>query len=119
MAVLSRSVMSNSLRPHGLYVPYQAPLSLGILQARIRVGLHNLLQGIFPTQGSNPGLLHGTWTLYRLTHQGSPQSPLPSRDAMQNVIPGTHRLGPWWVSPEILFRFRPPTSGARRRPCSS
>jgi len=72
MAVLSRSIMSNSLRPHGLYVPYQAPLSLGILQARIRVGLHNLLQGIFPTQGSNPGLPHCRQILYYLSHQGSP-----------------------------------------------
>ena len=36
----------------------QAPLSMGILQARIlEWGCHALLQGIFPTQGSNPGLL--------------------------------------------------------------
>ena len=34
---------------------------------------HFLLQGIFPTQGSNPGLLHYTWTLYPLSHQGSPE----------------------------------------------
>ena len=36
-----------------------------------RVGCHFLLQGIFPTQGSNLGLLHCRQTLYRLTHQGS------------------------------------------------
>ena len=30
----------------------------GIIQARILVDCHFLLQGIFPTQGSNPGLLH-------------------------------------------------------------
>ena len=36
----------------------------GILQARIQgVGCHFLLQGIFPTQGSNPGLLHCRQTL--------------------------------------------------------
>ena len=35
------------------------------------VGYHFLLQGIFPTQGSNPGLLHCRQTLYRLSHQGS------------------------------------------------
>ena len=34
-AVLSYSVMSDSLQPHGLYVVRQAPLSMGILQARI------------------------------------------------------------------------------------
>ena len=36
------------------------------------VGCHLLLQGIFPTQGSNPGLLHCRQTLYCLSHQGSP-----------------------------------------------
>ena len=38
------------------------------------VGCHALLQGIFLTQGSNPGLLHCRWILYRLSHQGSPTS---------------------------------------------
>ena len=37
-----------------------------------RVGCHFLLQGIFPTQGSNPGLPHCRRILYRLSHQGSP-----------------------------------------------
>ena len=36
------------------------------------VGCHALLQGIFPTQGSNPGLLYCRWILYHLRHQGSP-----------------------------------------------
>ena len=35
------------------------------------MGCHCLLQGIFPTRGSNPGLLHCRQTLYRLNHQGS------------------------------------------------
>ena len=34
------------------------------------VGCHFFLQGIFPTQGSNPGLSHRGQTLYRLSHQG-------------------------------------------------
>ena len=34
------------------------------------VGCHFLLQGIFPTQGSNLGLPHCRQTLYRLSHQG-------------------------------------------------
>ena len=44
------------------------------------VGCHFLLQGIFPTQGLNPGLLHYRWSLalqadsYWLNHQGNPQS---------------------------------------------
>ena len=37
------------------------------------VGRHDLLQGIFPTQGSNPSLLHCGHILYHLSHQGSPR----------------------------------------------
>ena len=36
------------------------------------VGCHALLQGVVPTQGSNPGLLHCKQILYCLSHQGSP-----------------------------------------------
>ena len=37
------------------------------------VGCHLLVQGIFPTQGSNPGLPHCRRILYRLSHQESPR----------------------------------------------
>ena len=37
------------------------------------VGCHALLQGIVPTQGSNPGLPNCRWILYHLSHQGSPR----------------------------------------------
>ena len=36
------------------------------------VGCHFLLQGIFPTQESNPGLLHCRQILYQLSYEGSP-----------------------------------------------
>ena len=36
------------------------------------VGCHALLQGIFPTQGSNPGLPHCRQILYQLSNKGSP-----------------------------------------------
>ena len=39
------------------------------------VGSLSLLQGIFLTQGLNPGLLHGRWILYHLSHQGGPLAP--------------------------------------------
>ena len=56
MCVLSCSVVSNSLWPQT--VAHQAPLSMGILQARILDWVASaLLQGIFLTQGSNPCLL--------------------------------------------------------------
>ena len=54
---ISHSVVSNSLQPHGLQparllCPWDSP------GKNPGVGSHSLLQGIFPTQGSNPGLLH-------------------------------------------------------------
>ena len=37
------------------------------------VGSLSLLQGIFPIQGSNPGLPHCRWILYQLSHKGNPR----------------------------------------------
>ena len=37
------------------------------------VGSLSLIQGIFPTQGSNPGLLYCRQILYQLIHKGSPR----------------------------------------------
>ena len=45
----------------------------GILQARILKWVAFLFEGIFPTQGLNPGLPHCRWILYQLSHRGSPQ----------------------------------------------
>ena len=46
----------------------------GILQARILAWVAlSLLQGIFLTQGSNPGLPHCRPILYQLSHKGSPR----------------------------------------------
>ena len=49
-----------------------APLSMGSPGKNTAVGCHFLLQGVFPTQGSNPGLPHCRQILYHLSHQGSP-----------------------------------------------
>ena len=69
MCVLSRSVMSDFATPWA--AAHQAPLSMGILQGtNTRVGCHAFLQGIFPTEGSNPGLPHCRWMLYCLSYQG-------------------------------------------------
>ena len=38
------------------------------------VGCHTLLQGIFQTQGLNPGLLHCRQIMYSLSHKGSPRT---------------------------------------------
>ena len=48
------------------YSPWNSP------GQKTRVGSLYLLQGIFPTQELNQGLLHCTQSLYQLSHQGSP-----------------------------------------------
>ena len=63
----NRSVVSDSLRLHELYSPWNSP------GQNTGIGSHSLLQGIFPTQGSNPGLPHCRRILYQLSHQGSPR----------------------------------------------
>ena len=54
-------------------VAHQAPPSVGSPGKNTGVGCHFLLQGIFPTLASNPGLLHYKQMLYPLSHQGSPR----------------------------------------------
>ena len=63
----SHSVVSDSLQPHGLYSPWNSP------GQNTGVGSLSLLQGIFPTQGLNPGLPHCRWILYLLSHKGRPR----------------------------------------------
>jgi len=58
----SHSVESDSLRPHGLYSPWNSP------GQNAGVGCLSRLQGIFPTQGSNPGLLHCRQILHQLSY---------------------------------------------------
>ena len=71
----SRSVVSDSLRPNGLYTWHSPGQNTG-------VGSCFLLQGIFPTPGLNPGLPHCRRILYQLSYQGS-----------QNE---TLKVWPWW-----------------------
>ena len=51
-----------------------------------RVGCHAFFQGIFPTQGWNPGLLHCRRILYCLSHQGSPLHDLVQYQNQKIVI---------------------------------
>ena len=68
----SRSVVSDSLLtpwiiyPTRLLCPWNSPgMNTGLSS-------HSLLQGIFPTQGLNPGVLQWRQILHHLSHQGSP-----------------------------------------------
>ena len=57
------------------------------------MGCHFLLQRIFPTQGSNLGLLHCRQTLYYLIHQGS---------ILQSYSYQINRRGQWCPTPVLL-----------------
>ena len=70
-AVLSHSVLFDicdpvDCSPTGSFIHVDSP------GKNTEVGCHALLQGIFPTQESNPGLLHCRQIVYHLNYQGSP-----------------------------------------------
>ena len=54
-------------------VAHQASLSMGFPNKNTGLGCHFLLWGVFPTQGSNLGLLHWQAGSLPLSHQGSPK----------------------------------------------
>ena len=60
--------MSDSLQPHILHSPWNSP------GQNTAVGSLSVLQGIFPTQGSNPGLLHCRCILLPAEPQGKPKN---------------------------------------------
>ena len=83
---VSRSVMSNSLQPHGLWFtrllcPWASP------GKNTGVGWHALLWGIFLTQGSNLGLPHCRQTLYHLSHQGCPSDLASHPNSIHRSLP--------------------------------
>ena len=68
--VLSHSVVSDSAT--AWTVGHQAPLSMEFSRQEYWSGLPRPPPGIFPTQGSSPGLPHSRQILCQLSHQGSP-----------------------------------------------
>ena len=74
----SHSVVSNSLWLHRLFSPRN---SLG---QNTGVGSLFLLQGIFPTQGSNPGLPHCRRILYQLSHWRKPKNPAVGAQSLKH-----------------------------------
>ena len=67
---VSHPVVPYSLRPHGLQ-PSRPLCPWDFPRKDTGVGCHFLLQGIFPTKGSNLGLLHCRQILYQLSYKGS------------------------------------------------
>ena len=64
----SCSVVSDSLRPLGLYSPWNSPDQNTGERLPITIPFS---RGIFPTQGSSPDLPHFKWILYQLSYKGS------------------------------------------------
>ena len=97
----SRSVVSDSLWLHGLHSPWNSP------GQNTRVGSLSLLQGIFPTQGSNPGPLHCGQFLYQLSHQGTDfnwdyaesMDPVGKNWHLKNIVSSNASI--WNISPFI------------------
>ena len=116
VCVISCSVISNSLQPHGLQSA-RLLCPWGFSRQEYWSGLPCLpLQGIFPTQESNPGLLHYRWTFYHLSYQGSPRIlewvtyPF-SRGSSQprDWILASHIAGRFftvWATKETLLNFK-------------
>ena len=63
--------------PYVLYSPWNSP------GQNTGVGSRSLLQGIFPTQGSNSGLSHCRWIIYQLSHKGNPHNQVRFIPGMQ------------------------------------
>ena len=85
---VSCSVVSNSLRVQ-LFVNCSLPGSSvhgDSPNKNTEVGSHSLLQGIFPIQGSNPGLLHCRQSLYHLNRQGIPMSKAAENNNLQIFV---------------------------------
>ena len=76
----SPSVMSDSFKPHGLYSPSNSP------GQNTGVGSCSLPQGIFPIQGSNPGLPHCKRFFISWATLGNPLSSL-------KPVPGAKKVG--------------------------
>ena len=84
---------------HGLYCPWNSP------GQNTRVGSSSFLQNIFPTQGSNPGLLHCRQILYKLSHQESPEEGISKQK--ENLGSWIRRINSIKMSMllKVIFRF--------------
>ena len=94
------SVLSDSLQPHGLCSPCNSPGQ--------NIGMDRLpcLQGIFPTQGSNPGLPHCRWILYQLSCKGLFQIWSPQQKFNAIWILLLRLLVSWFFFlPKILYLY--------------
>ena len=91
----SHSVVFDPLQPHGLYSPWNSP------GQNPGVDSLYLLQGIFPTQGSNPGFPHCRRILYQLSCQGRPFLRATSRRPHGTKEVTSHQMTAWASGREV------------------
>ena len=79
--IFHSSLWSTQLKwPHGLYSPWNSP------GQNTGVGICSLLQGIFPTQGLNPGFPHCKWILSQLSHRDPKNTGVGSLSFLQRIF---------------------------------
>ena len=105
---ISHSVMSDSLQPHGLQptrllCPWDSPGN------NTGIGGHALLQGIFPTQGSNPRLPHCGQIFYHLSHQGNPTTKEVQEIYLSSNNPKVLSLPLPYIHPSMISQVKTPT----------
>ena len=94
------SVVSDSFWPHGLYCPWNSP------GQNPRLDILSLLQGIFLTQGSNPGLLHCRQNLLPAELSGKPKNTgVGSLSLLQWVFPPQESNWDFLHCRQILYQL--------------
>ena len=101
----------HGLQPARLLCPWDFP------SKNTGVGCHLLLKGIFPTQGSNSGLLHYRQILYHLSYQCGQKVKVKESEVVQSCPTvcdpmDTRLLHPWDFSRQEYWRGLPfPSQG--------
>ena len=96
--VMSSSLWLHGLQPSRLLCPWDFP------GKNTGVGCHFLLQEIFLTQGSNPGLLHCKRILFHPSHRGSPISQIVLNKLIFNRV-NTVKVTVIWLWIYLCYNF--------------
>ena len=91
---LSKSLSHVLLFATSWTVAHLAPLSMDFSWKTTGVGSHSLLQGIFPAQGLNPGLLHYRQILNHVSTRVAPLMHITYAFTLHDSLWGLYNMGP-------------------------